>query len=114
MDKGDSSGNNERAARPAGGAQAGDTDQPRSNSQAAEAKTGTQSGSNPEPALSNSGLDTQGRFRVGEKISLGVRGGDIVLQQAGSGREVVVSETDLQGYLLDQFFTDRVKAGTDA
>ena len=73
-----------------------------------EAKTGTQSGSNPEPALSNSGLDTQGRFRVGEKVSLGVRGGDIVLQQAGSGREVVVSETDLQGYLLDQFFTDKV------
>lgn len=62
---------------------------------------------NPDPAASHSGLDVNGQFRVGDKISIGVRGSDIVLTQAHSGREVVVSEPTLQGLLEDEYFTDK-------
>lgn len=57
---------------------------------------------------SHSGLDISGQFRVGEKISIGVRGSDIVLTQAHSGREVVVAEAALAGLLNDTYFVDKV------
>lgn len=67
---------------------------------------GTKGLDNAEPGKSNSGLDVQGQFRVGERISIGVRGEDIVLTQSHSGREVVVSEATLSGLLDDEYFVD--------
>lgn len=57
---------------------------------------------------SHSGLDVGGQFRVGERISIGVRGADIVLTQSHSGREVVVAEAALAGLLNDTYFVDKV------
>lgn len=57
---------------------------------------------------SHSGLDVSGQFRIGERITLGVRGGDLVLMQSHSGREVVVSEAALAGLLDDTYFVDKV------
>ncbi len=61
-----------------------------------------------DQAPSNSGLDVSGQFRVGERISIGVRGSDIVLIQSHSGREVVVAEAALAGLLNDTYFVDKV------
>lgn len=57
---------------------------------------------------SNSGLDVSGQFRVGERISIGVRGADIVLTQSHSGREIVVGEAALAGLLDDTYFVEKV------
>lgn len=57
---------------------------------------------------SHSGLDVSGQFRVGERVTIGVRGADIVLLQSHSGREVVVSEAALAGLLNDTYFVDKV------
>lgn len=70
---------------------------------------GTAGADNPDPAVSNSGLDAQGMFRVGARISIGVRGGGLVLTQSHSGREVEVSEEALSGLLDEEYFTDKVK-----
>jgi len=75
--------------------------------QAATAQ-GTDGTENGWPAQSHSGLDVSGQFRVGERISIGVRGSDIVLTQSHSGREVIVSEAALEGLLDDTYFTDKV------
>lgn len=61
-----------------------------------------------EGVRGNSGLDISGQFRVGERISIGVRGSDIVLTQSHSGREVVVAEAALAGLLDDTYFVDKV------
>lgn len=66
---------------------------------------GTQGLDNPAPC-SSSGLDTQGQFRIGERISLAVRGPGLVLTQAHSGREVEVSEEALAGLLDEEYFVD--------
>jgi hypothetical protein len=67
---------------------------------------GTRGLDNPNPAASSSGLDQQGQFRVGDRISIGVRGGGLVLTQGHSGREVEVSEEALAGLLDDTYFVD--------
>lgn len=67
---------------------------------------GTQGSDNSRPALSTSGLDHQGQMRIGERISIGVRGEGLVLTQAHSGREVEVSEEALAGLLDDTYFVD--------
>lgn len=67
---------------------------------------GTRGVENPNPAASTSGLDHQGNFRIGERISLGVRGDGLVLTQSHSGREVEVSEAALAGLLDDTYFVD--------
>jgi hypothetical protein len=67
---------------------------------------GTQGLDNPNPAQSNSGLDHQGQFRVADRISIGVRGGGLVLTQSHSGREVEVSEETLAGLLDEEYFVD--------
>lgn len=67
---------------------------------------GTRGVDNPNPAASSSGLDQQGNFRVGDRISIGVRGGGLVLTQSHSGREVEVSEAALAGLLDDTYFVD--------
>jgi len=67
----------------------------------------TRTHNNAEPAASHSGLDVNGQFRIGDKISMGVRGADIVLTQSHSGREVIVSEPVLQGLLEDEYFTEK-------
>jgi len=69
---------------------------------------GTRGLDNPDPAASHSGLDMQGQFRIGDRISLGVRGGGLVLTQSHSGREVEVSEATLAGLLDDEYFVDKV------
>lgn len=56
-------------------------------------------------APSNSGLDTSGQFRIGDKITLSVRDGDLCLLRAGSADEVIVSEASLAGLLIDEYFT---------
>lgn len=68
---------------------------------------GTRGLDNPDPAASHSGLDTQGQFRVGDRISLGVRGDRLVLTQSHSGREVEVSEAMLAGLLDDEYFVEK-------
>jgi hypothetical protein len=67
---------------------------------------GTAGTDNPAPC-STSGLDIQGQFRIGERITLGVRGGGLVLTQSHSGREVEVSEAALAGLLDDEYFVDK-------
>jgi hypothetical protein len=67
---------------------------------------GTRGAENPNPAASSSGLDHQGNFRVGDRISIGVRGAGLVLTQSHSGREVEVSEAALAGLLDDTYFVD--------
>lgn len=68
--------------------------------------SGTQGVDNGEPAKSHSGLDVQGQFRIGDRISLGVRGGGLVLTQSHSGREVEVSEAALAGLLDNEYFVE--------
>jgi hypothetical protein len=68
---------------------------------------GTQGVDNGEGVRSNSGLDISGQFRIGERISLGVRGGGLVLTQSHSGREVEVSEAALAGLLDEEYFVDK-------
>lgn len=69
---------------------------------------GTNGAENGEPIQSHSGLDMQGQFRIGERITLGVRGSDLVLTQSHSGREIVVAEAALSGLLDDTYFTEKV------
>lgn len=96
----------------------GGTNKPHNRS-ASAAQTGSKPGAKTEAQRagtegdeegnrSHSGLDISGQFRVGEKISIGVRGSDIVLTQAHSGREVVVAEAALAGLLNDTYFVDKV------
>lgn len=59
------------------------------------------------PAPFNSGLQVNGEFRVGEKITFGVREGKILLRRAPQGEEVEVSEAELAGLIIDEFFTDK-------
>lgn len=68
---------------------------------------GTRGVDNGEPAKSNSGLDTQGQMRIGDRITIGVRGGGLVLTQSHSGREVEVSEATLAGLLDNEYFVDK-------
>lgn len=61
------------------------------------------------PVASNSGLDVSGQFRIGDKITLSVREGDLCLMKSGSGEEVIVSEAGLAGLLIDEYFTKHAK-----
>lgn len=70
--------------------------------------SGTEGAENGKPPMSHSGLDTQGQFRVGDRITIGVRGSDIVLTQSHSGREIVVAEAALSGLLDDTYFVEKV------
>jgi hypothetical protein len=55
-----------------------------------------------------SGLqESSGEFRVGEKITFGMRNGNILLRRAPQGEEVEVGETTLAGLMIDAFFTDK-------
>ena len=69
-----------------------------------EQRSTTDGVENPNPTPGSSGLDPQGQFRIGEKISLGARNGKVLLRQAHSGREVEVDEAELQGLLNDTYF----------
>jgi len=73
----------------------------------AKQASGTKGVDNAEPARSNSGLDVQGQMRIGDKITIGVRGEGLVLTQSHSGREVEVSEGALQGLLENEYFIDK-------
>jgi hypothetical protein len=66
----------------------------------------TKGADNGEPVKSNSGLDAQGQMRIGERITIAVRGGNILLMQSHSGREVEVSEETLAGLLDDEYFVE--------
>jgi hypothetical protein len=72
---------------------------------------GTRGVDNPAPC-STSGLDIQGQMRIGDRISIGVRGEGLVLTQSHSGREVEVSEAALAGLLDEEYFVDH--KGVDA
>jgi len=52
----------------------------------------------------SSGLQASGEFRVGEKITFGVRNGNILVRKAGSGDEIEVSESTMAGIFLDTLF----------
>ena len=67
----------------------------------------TRGAENGNPEASHSGLDTQGQMRIGERISIGVRGGGLVLTQSHSGREVEVSEAELAGLLDKEYFVEK-------
>jgi len=67
---------------------------------------GTRGFDNGNPGMSTSGLDHQGQFRIGDRISLGVRGGSLVITQSHSGREAVISEADLAGLIDDRYFVE--------
>jgi len=68
---------------------------------------GTRGVDNADPAVSNSGLDVQGQFRIGDRITLGVRGEGLVLTQSHSGREVEVTQAELSGLLDNEYFVDK-------
>lgn len=68
---------------------------------------------NPDPNKGASGLDAQGQLRVGEKITIAVRGDQIVLRQAMTGREVEIAEFEFQDMLVDKYFVDHVQEGGD-
>lgn len=67
---------------------------------------GTRGVDNPAP-VGTSGLDIQGQFRIGERITLAARGDALVLTQSHSGREAEVSEAELAGVLDDLYFTEK-------
>lgn len=70
---------------------------------------GTRGLDNPQAGCTSSGLDTQGQFRIGDRITLAVRGDGLVLTQSHSGREVEVGEATLAGLLDDEYFVDHKK-----
>ena len=57
-----------------------------------------------QPAPFTSGLQTSGEFNVGEKITFGIRDGNILLRMKPQGDEIEVSEATLAGVLVDTFF----------
>lgn len=59
------------------------------------------------PAPFNSGLQVNGEFRIGDKITFGVREGKILLRRAPQGDEVEVAEATLAGRIIDEFFTNK-------
>jgi len=62
---------------------------------------------NPDPAaVCHAGLDTTGEFRFGANFTVAVRGGDLVLRQANSGREKVLSEAEFEGLIKETYFMD--------
>jgi hypothetical protein len=67
---------------------------------------GTRGAENADAAHSTSGLDPSGSFRIGDRISIGVRGGDVVLTQAHTGREITIGEETLAGLLEDEYFVE--------
>lgn len=69
---------------------------------------GTREHNNPDPGASHSGLDVNGQMRIGDTITIAIRGSDILLMQANSGREVTVSPATISGLLEEQYFTDHV------
>lgn len=68
---------------------------------------GTHGLDNPKPAAATSGLDHQGQMRIGDRISIGVRGSGLVLTQSHSGREAEVSNAELAGLLDDTYFVEK-------
>lgn len=75
--------------------------------QSTKVASGTKGVDNAEPFKSNSGLDVQGQMRIGDRITIGVRGGGLVLTQSHSGREVEVAEATLAGLLDDEYFVEK-------
>jgi hypothetical protein len=70
-------------------------------------------GANP---VFSSGLQNSGEFRVGEKITFGVRNGNILVRKSGSGDEIEVSEATMAGIFLDTLFgpeADKYSANID-
>lgn len=68
---------------------------------------GTKGVDNAHPERSHSGLDVQGQMRIGDRITIGVRGSGLVLTQSHSGREVEVSEATLSGLLDNEYFVEK-------
>lgn len=60
---------------------------------------------NPRPFTS--GLQANGEFNVGEKITFAVRDNKILLRRKPQGDEVEVAEATLAGLLIDEYFTDK-------
>lgn len=104
VDKARSGGTNKPHDRTATRAQTGTKPGAKTAAQA----QGTDGEENGARQIGHSGLDISGQFRVGEKITIGVRGADIVLTQSHSGREVIVAEAALAGLLNDTYFVDKV------
>lgn len=104
VDKSRSGGTNKPANRGAADAQVGS----KPGAKSAQQAHGTAGEDNGKAPIANSGLDVSGQFRVGDRITIGVRGADIVLTQSHSGREVVVAEAALSGLLDDTYFVDKV------
>jgi hypothetical protein len=69
----------------------------------AGAKHGSKEGSSTPIGLN----ENSGEFRVGEKITFGVRNGNIMLRRSPQGEEVEVSEATLAGLMIDAFFTEK-------
>lgn len=69
--------------------------------------SGTRGVDNPNPQASSSGLDPQGQFRIGDRITLGARGAGLVLTQSHSGREVEVEAATLAGLLDREYFIEK-------
>jgi hypothetical protein len=71
----------------------------------AGAKHGSKEGSTAPIGLN----ENSGEFRIGEKITFGVRNGNVMLRRSPQGEEVEVSEATLAGLMIDAFFTDKFK-----
>lgn len=54
-----------------------------------------------------SGLQANGEFNIGEKITFAVRDGKILLRRKPQGDEVEIAEQTLAGLLIDEYFTDK-------
>lgn len=54
--------------------------------------------------LANIGLDTQGQFRLGDKYTLHVEGGNVAIRQSHSGLVASVTPSELEGLLEERFF----------
>jgi hypothetical protein len=50
------------------------------------------------------GLQSNGEFRIGDHIILGMRGNDVLIRHSPQGDEVHVSEGTVASVLIDAFF----------
>ena len=64
---------------------------------------------NPQPMASQSGIDVNGELRIADKISLGVRGSDIVVRRSHTGQEITINSDEFQAMVQKVYFGNEQK-----
>lgn len=59
------------------------------------------------PPTNMSGLQQNGEFNVGDKITFGLRDGMILLRRKPQGDEVEIGEATLAGLLIETYFVEQ-------